>query len=370
MKSDRFITGVVDSGMARTRTRWLSAALYLLCAGLPGHLLAQVDTWVDQQAKSLNELYLDLHRHPELSYHEVETSKRMAQELSAAGATVTTDVGGHGVVGVMQNGDGPTVMIRTDLDALPVAERTNLPYASEVAVTDKSGRTVGVMHACGHDIHMTCWVGVARFFGSHLDQWSGQLVFVGQPAEERGAGAKAMIEDGLFERFPKPAYALALHVFPQIPAGCVAVRPGFAMANVDSVDITLHGRGGHGAFPHQAVDPIVEAARLVLDLQTIVSREVDPTEPAVITVGSIHAGTKHNIISDSCTLQLTVRSYTDEVRQLLLDAIRRKAQAAADSANAPPPTISVSEGTPALFNDEALFGGCAPRWKQHWERRV
>ena len=342
------------------RTIVASLALFLVWWSWPSLATAQVESWIDQQTKYLNDLYLQLHRHPELSYHEVETAKRLAEELSAAGATVTTDVGGHGLVGVLQNGEGPTVMIRADLDALPVAERTNLPYASEVEVPDKSGHLVGVMHACGHDIHMTCWVGVARFFGSHLDQWSGQLVFVGQPAEERGAGAKAMIEDGLFERFPKPQYALALHVFPDLPAGCVAVRSGFTMAHVDSVDVTIYGRGGHGAFPHQAVDPIVEAAKFVLDLQTIVSREVDPTESAVITVGSIHAGTKHNIISDSCQLQLTVRSYTDEVRQLLLDAIRRKAKAAAESVGAAPPSISVSEGTPALFNDQELLTRIRP----------
>lgn len=345
-----------------TAVRWIACCLIgsLWCQ----RAASQVEVWVDEQAKYLNELYLDLHRHPELSFQEVETAKRMARELAEAGAAVTTDVGGHGVVGVMQNGEGPTVLVRTDLDALPVAEKTNLAYASQVKVADKSGKRIDVMHACGHDIHMTCWVGVARYFGSHRDKWSGNLVFVGQPAEERGSGAKAMIEDGLFERFPKPDFALALHVFPDLPAGCVAVCPGPSMANVDSVDVTMYGRGGHGAFPHQAVDPIVEAAKFVLDLQTIISREMNPTESAVITVGAIHAGTKHNIISDSCKLQLTVRSYTDEVRQMLLEAIRRKAKAAAASANAPAPTVSVSEGTPALVNDPQLLAQLRPALEQ------
>lgn len=245
-------------------------------------------------------------------------------------------------------------MLRTDLDALPVAEQTGLPYASKVRTRDERGATVGVMHACGHDLHMTNLVGVARYLAEHRDQWSGTVVFVCQPAEERGAGADAMLADGLFARFPRPDYAVALHVDSGMPTGRIGYHAGFAQASVDSVDIRIKGRGGHGAYPETTIDPIVIASRLVLDLQTIVSREIKPIEPAVITVGSIEGGTKHNIIPDECRLQLTVRSYSPEVRQQLIDAIRRKAAAAAASAGAPEPEVEVSEGTPALYNDPEL----------------
>ena len=314
--------------------------------------------------KYLSDLYLHFHRHPELSYEEKETGERLARELEKAGAAVTRQFGGYGVVAVLTNGDGPTVMIRTDLDALPVTERTDRPYASTVTTQDAEGNSVGVMHACGHDLHMTNLVGVARFLANHKDGWSGTALLIGQPAEERGAGAKAMIDAGLFTKFPKADYALALHVIPDLPAGTIAIRAGYTMANVDSVDVTLHGRGGHGAYPHTTIDPIVQAAKFVLDVQTIVSREVKPLEPAVITVGSIHAGTKHNIISDRCHLQLTVRSYSDDVRQQLLDGIRRKAQAAADSVAAKAPTVEVSEGTPSLLNDAALVERLRPVFQQ------
>jgi hippurate hydrolase len=279
---------------------------------------------------------------------------RLAAEWKQAGYEVTTGVGGHGIVGILKNGTGPLVMLRTDLDALPVTEATDLVYASKVRVKDQAGNEVGVMHACGHDVHMTSLTGVARFLASHKDLWSGTLMLIGQPAEERGAGAKAMLEDKLFERFGKPDYALALHVDATIPAGSVGYRGGFAMANVDSIDIIIKGKGGHGAFPHTTIDPIVQAAELILSLQTIVSREVKPIEPAVVTVGSIHGGSKHNIIGESCHLQLTVRSYTDEVRTLILESIARKAKAIALANRAPEPEILVSEGTPALFNDEKL----------------
>ncbi len=327
-------------------------------------LPAQDPAWLNGELASLNQLYLYFHSHPELSYDEKETSARLAKELSHVGAEVTPNVGGHGVVGVLKNGEGPTVMIRTDMDALPIVENTDQPYASTVKVTDKSENTVGVMHACGHDLHMTNLVGVARFLSQHRALWSGTALFVCQPAEERGAGSQAMIDDGLFDRFPKPDFALALHVFPDLPTGYVALRAGYVMANVNSVDVTLHGRGGHGAFPQSTVDPIVQAAKYILDLQTIVSREVNPIEPAVITVGSIHAGTKHNIISDTCELQLTVRSYSDEVRALLLEAIERKAKAAAASVNADEPTISISEGTPSVFNDEDLVERIRPVFEE------
>jgi len=332
-------------------------ALIVLFVGLlnPSNVTAEdPEDWLSSNLQPLLKLYIHFHRNPELSFEEKETAARVAKELKDVGATVTTDFGGHGVVGIMENGDGPTVMVRTDLDALPVVEQTNLPYASTKQVKDADGNTVGVMHACGHDVHMTTLVGVARFMAAHKDEWSGRLMFIGQPAEERGAGAKAMLKDGLFEKFTKPDYALALHCSPVVPTGSVSLRSGYAMANVDSVDIELFGRGGHGAYPHTTIDPIVQAAKLILDLQTIVSREVKPIEPAVVTVGSIHAGTKHNIISDNCHLQLTIRCYSDEVRNLLIESIKRKAKAAAMSVGAKEPVVSISEGTPALSNDDNL----------------
>jgi len=315
---------------------------------------AALRTWTREALPGLVELYRHFHAHPELSLFERETAARVADEWQAAGFTVTRGVGGHGVVGLLVNGPGPTVMLRTDLDALPVVEQTGLFYASRVKVEDQAGNVVGTMHACGHDIHMTALIGAARYLAGHKDRWRGTLMLVGQPAEERALGAKAMLADGLFTRFPKPDVGLALHCDAALAAGAVGCRAGYAMANTDSVDVTLFGRGGHGAYPHTTVDPIVEAARFILALQTIVSREVRPTEAAVITVGSIHAGTKHNIIADSCELQLTVRSYADEVRSGLLAAIERQAKGIALAMNAPEPVIRVTEGTPALFNDEPL----------------
>ena len=280
----------------------------------------------------------------------------MAGELRKIGFDVTTGVGGNGVVAVLKNGPGPTVLIRTDLDALPVTEKTGRPYASSVRVRDKAGNDVGVMHACGHDIHMTCWVGTARTLAGMKDRWSGTLVFIGQPAEEVGAGARMMLDDGLFKRFPKPDFALALHCDSRLPTGHVAYTEGMALANVDSVDITVHGRGGHGSAPHTTIDPIVIAARVVLDLQTIVSRENNPLDPCVVTVGSIHGGTKHNIIPNEVKLQVTVRTTKDTVRKHTLEAIDRIVKAAAAAAGAPTPDIKIrmEEFTPALTNDSAL----------------
>lgn len=320
----------------------------------PGAGDAGLAAWAAAELPTLVELYRHFHAHPELSLHEQETAARVAAEWEAAGFTVTRNVGGHGVVGLLENGAGPTLMLRTDLDALPVVERTGLAYASRVKVQDRSGNEVGVMHACGHDIHMTCLIGAARYLAARRDGWRGRLMLVGQPAEERVMGAQAMLDDGLFTRFPKPDFAVALHCDARLAAGAVGCRAGYALANSDSVDVTLHGKGGHGAYPHTTVDPIVQAAQFILAIQTIVSREVPPTEPAVITVGSIQAGTKHNIIGDRCDLQLTVRSYSDEVRGRLLAAIERKARGIALSMNAPEPTVTVTEGTPALFNDDTL----------------
>lgn len=315
---------------------------------------ASLDEWLPNELTKLEELYRHFHQHPELSFHERQTAARLGDELETLGATVTRNVGGHGIVALLENGQGPTVMVRTDLDGLPVIEKTGLVYASQVQTKDDSGNDVGVMHACGHDVHITCLIGVARYLAANRSAWQGTLMLIGQPAEERGAGAAAMLGDGLFEKFPRPDAAIALHVDSALAAGQVGYRPGYALANVDSVDITLRGRGGHGAYPHTTIDPIVQAAQLVMSLQTIVSREVKPTEPAVVTVGSIHAGTKHNVISANCKLQLTVRSYSDKVRQQVISAIERKTRAVAEGAGAPEPEIVVSEGTPALYNDPAM----------------
>ncbi|MEM6366307.1 MAG: amidohydrolase, partial [Planctomycetota bacterium] len=306
--------------------------------------------WFDQNASSFVSLYKKLHQNPEVSFFESETAATLAETWSQAGYDVTTDVGGHGLVGILHNGDGPTLMLRCDLDGLPVSEQTGLPYASTKQVTTASGESTFTMHACGHDIHMTNLTAVAKFMSAHRDQWSGTLMIIGQPAEERGAGALAMLEDGLFTRFEKPDAAVAIHVAADLPAGTIGYRAGYSQANVDSVDITMRGRGGHGSKPEMTVDPIMQAAELVTSLQTIVSREIKPTDPAVVTVGSIHGGTKHNIIGDSCHLQLTVRSYDSGVRSHLLDAIERKANAVAMGCPAPETHGCIYEGTPTVFN--------------------
>ncbi len=317
--------------------------------------------WVSTESSNLVELYRWFHQHPELSNHEEETAAKLAEQWKQAGFEVKTGVGGHGIVGVMKNGPGPTLMLRTDMDALPVTENTGLVYASQAKFENGDGSHTGVMHACGHDIHMTNLTGVAQFLGSHKSDWSGTLVLVGQPSEERGEGARRMLEDGLYTRFPKPDMALALHCDGALATGRVGFRPGYSLANVDSVDVTMHGRGGHGAAPHTVIDPIVQAAEFIVSLQTLVSREMNPIEPAVVTVGSIHGGTKHNIVGDSCLMQLTVRSYSPTVREKLLTGIRRKAEAVAAGANAPPPTVTVrDEYTPALFNDEKLVERVVP----------
>ena len=310
---------------------------------------------IDSLYPDLEKLYIDLHQTPELSLHEEKSSAKMAARLKALGYEVTTGIGGFGVVAIMKNGKGPTVLLREDMDALPVEERTGLAYASKVTTKDDSGATVSVMHACGHDVHMTSLVGAAALLAKAKDRWRGTLFLVAQPAEEKGSGAEAMIKAGLFTRFPKPDFAIGFHDDANLPAGKVSLLAGYANANVDSVDLTIYGRGGHGAYPHTTVDPIVLAARTVMALQTIVSRETKPTDPAVVTVGSIHGGTKHNIISDEVKLQITVRSYKDEVRKRLLASIDRIAKAEAAAAGAPkPPKMEVLEGTNAVYNDPAL----------------
>jgi amidohydrolase len=303
----------------------------------------------------LEALYRELHQNPELSFQEEKTAARLAERLRKLGFEVTQKVGGHGVVAILRNGKGPTVMLRTELDGLPVEEKTGLPYASKVVAKDDSGQSVPVMHACGHDVHMTAWLGTATLLARAKDRWRGTLVMVGQPAEERGSGARRMLEAGLFTRFPKPDFALALHNSASAAAGTIEYVPGHALASVDSIDVTLHGKGGHGAYPHTTVDPIVLAARTVLSLQTLVSREKSPLEPAVLTVGSIHGGTKHNIIPDEVKLQLTLRTYKPEVRKQLLAALERMVNAEAQAAGAPrKPEVSITEGTPATYNEPEL----------------
>jgi amidohydrolase len=310
---------------------------------------------VNAMYADLEAFYIDLHRTPELSTHEEKTSAKVAARLKAAGYEVTDHVGGFGVVAVMKNGKGPTVLIRADMDALPVLEKTGLPYASTVTVKNDAGVVVPVMHACGHDVHMTSLVGAAMLLAKAKSRWKGTLVLVGQPAEEGGPGAGAMMEDGFLTRFPKPDFAIALHDDPRLPGGMIGYTPGFAMANVDSVDITIYGRGGHGSSPQNTVDPIVTAARMILAFQTIVARENDPQDPAVVTVGSIHGGTKHNIIPDEVKLQLTVRSYKPEVRRKLLAAIERIAKAEAQAAGAAKePFVRITNGDDATYNDPAL----------------
>ena len=349
-------------------------ALATACqAASPGaeSLRAAVAAKVESEFQSLLGLYTDLHRNPELSLMEERTAGVIARELRAVGAEVTTGFGGgYGVVGVMRNGPGPVVLLRADLDGLPVQEETGLPYASTRRTKNLAGQEVPVMHACGHDVHMTCLVGAARALAALKERWSGTLVLVGQPAEETGVGARVMLAAGLYRSFPKPDFAIALHDSATLPAGTVGVIEGFAMANVDSVDITVRGIGGHGAYPHTTRDPVVLAARIVLALQTIVSRENRPIDPVVITVGSIHGGTKHNIIPDEVKLQLTVRSYADDVRARTLEAIRRVCRGEAIASGLPEDrmplvTVSETEYTPATFNDPALtrrLRGTFERW--------
>jgi hippurate hydrolase len=296
-------------------------------------------------------LYFDLHRNPELSSHETRTAEKLAAGLRELGYEVTTGVGGTGVVGVLKNGSGPVVMLRTELDALPVEEKTGLAYASTVRTKDDSGAEVGVMHACGHDIHMASWMGAARIMASTRNQWRGTLVVIGQPAEETVSGAARMLADGLFTRFPRPQYALAAHDDPRIPAGVIGYHAGPILSNVDTLRITIYGAGGHGARPETTVDPIVIAARTVLALQTIVAREISPFDSAVVTVGTLHGGTKNNIIPSEATLGLSVRSLTDPVRARLLKAIERIAKGEAAAAGAPQePRIERIEGANALIN--------------------
>jgi hippurate hydrolase len=300
-------------------------------------------------------LYLDLHEHPELSTHEVQTASKLAAALRSAGYDVTEHVGGTVIVALLKNGAGPTIMLRTELDALPVEEKTNLPFASKVHTKDDAGRDVPVMHACGHDLHMASLLGTAEIMARSKNTWHGTLMLIGQPAEETISGAKSMLADGLIRRFPKPDVAVALHVGNAFPAGVVGITPGTYNTNSDSVRITIYGKGGHGAMPHTTVDPIVIAARTILSLQTIASREVKPGELAIVTVGYIRAGTKNNIIPDQAEMGLTIRTFKPEIRQQVLSAITRITKAEAAAAGAPrEPLVERYEGTNRVYNDPPL----------------
>ncbi len=332
----------------------LTATALLACTALAAPSSKPVATARDVARVSLqvDQLYEELHRHPELSNQEAQTAARLARELEALGIEVHRDIGGHGVVGVLANGPGLTLLLRTDMDALPVAEATGSPFSSTVRARDESGNDVPVMHACGHDLHMAAWVGTARYLAQQRSQWSGTLLLVAQPAEEKLSGARALLNDGLLQRFPRPSAAFAIHVHDQLPVGSVGYTLGPFAASADSVDLVVHGRGGHGAYPHFTVDPIVIASRIVLALQTIVARENDPFDPAVVSVGSIHGGTKHNAIPDSVKLELTVRTYKPETRTRVLAAIGRIARAEAAAAGAErPPTLTITEGTATAVSD-------------------
>lgn len=333
----------------------ICAALILLS---PLAHAASLDLNLTQSMPNIEKLYLDLHQTPELSYHEKQTGQKLAKELKKLGFTVTDNVGGYGVVGLYKNGKGPTIMIRTDTDGLPIVEQTGKPYASKVTVKNDSGATVGVMHGCGHDIHMSSFIGTAEQLISHKDQWQGTLMMVAQPAEEVGGGAKAMLKEGLFSQYPTPDHVIALHVSASVPAGKVSMKNEYTMASVDSVDITVKGKGGHGAYPHTTIDPVVIASRIVLALQTITSRELSPLEPSVITVGSIHGGSKHNVISDEVKLQLTLRSYNPEVRLQQIAAIKRISKGIALSAGLdesliPEVYVHEDESIPSTYNNPA-----------------
>lgn len=302
-------------------------------------------------------LFTHFHQNPELSFLEVETAKRMAAELKMAGATVTTGVGGTGVVGVMKNGEGPTLLLRADMDGLPVPEKSGLQYASKVTQKGLDGQTYPVMHACGHDTHITAMVGTARRLAAMKDRWRGTVLFVVQPAEERVGGAKAMLEDGLYTRFSKPDYAIAFHVAAELPTGRIAASEGLQYASADSIDITVNGVGAHGASPHTGKDPVYIASQIVVALQSIVSREIAPLTPGVVTVGAFHAGFKHNIISDRADLQLTVRANDEETRAKIIDSVRRIAANVARAHGVDEdrlPVVNVSEGTPTTINDAQL----------------
>jgi len=324
---------------------------------------------IKKSIPEITKIYKHLHQNPELSYLENKTSKLLAEKMQLFGFEVTENFGGTGVVAVLKNGEGPKILIRTDMDALPVLEKTNVPYASKVMQVDIEGIERPVMHACGHDIHMSVWLGTAKYLSEHKKEWKGTLLMIGQPAEERGGGSKAMLEDGLYSKYFVPDYGLALHVNSSLPAGKISYCPGYAMANVDMASIKLIGKGGHGAYPHTTIDPIVMASQLVVDLQSIVSREIAPVDAAVVTVGSFHGGTKGNIIPTEVNLELTIRSYKDNVREHLISAIQRKAISVASSFGVEKekyPIFKLRDTyTPALYNNPALTNSVVAKLKEN-----
>lgn len=326
-----------------------------------GNAQAPTPAEIDAIYPAIETFYIDLHRNPELAFQEVRTAAKLAEHAKALGYEVTTGVGKTGIVAILKNGAGPTVMLRTELDALPVEEKTNLPFASTATTKNAAGQTIHVMHACGHDVHMSAWAGTARWMAEHKDRWKGTLMLVGQPAEEGGSGgALAMLKDGLFTRFPRPDFALSLHDDDTMPAGTLGYHAGPFRSMADAVNIIVHGRGGHAAMPMNTVDPIVLAAKIVMSLQTIVSRENTPTDPVVITIGTIRGGTQRNVIPDQVEMQLSVRTYTAEVRRKTLAAIRRIARGEAIAAGAPrEPEVIVTGGERAtesvVYNDPALI---------------
>ena len=333
------------------------------------------DPAIQAELPSLMKIYRDLHQNPELSRRETRSAAILAAEARKLGYQVTEKVGGTGVVAVMKNGPGPTVLVRADMDALPVEEKTGLPFASKVRAKTDSGLDTAVMHACGHDTHMTAWIGFARRMAALKANWSGTLVLIGQPAEEVGAGAHDMLADGLYTRFPKPDYALAFHDSASLPAGSIGVTPGYALANIDAVDILVKGVGTHGAAPNLGKDPVVLASQIVLALQTLVSREIDPRSPAVVTVGTFHAGTKRNIISDEAKLELTVRNYDPETRAQLLEGIKRIARGEAIAAGLPEDkmpvvTVRTDERGNATYNDEGLANHALALFKTKFGNRA
>ena len=353
--------------MTEGKTTIILVAACMLLAAMPPAANAedtaaekQLKEWIESEYPSLEATYKHLHAHPELSLQEKETSALVARELTAAGYEVATGIGGFGVVGVLRNGEGPTVLLRGDMDALPITEATGLPYASTVRATDSQGREVGVMHACGHDVHTTVLIGNALALAALREHWSGTLVIVAQPAEEGYGGAMLMFDDGLYERFPRPDFALALHCAPSLPAGTVGYTEGQALAGTISLGITVKGRGGHGALPHTTKDPIVIAARLILALQTIVSREIDPNEMTVITVGEVHGGTAANIIPNEVKLKLNLRFASSEVMEQMMAAIERECRGIAISAGLPEELMPVVERAndpnPPVYNDPELVG--------------
>src|SRR6267142_471323 len=327
--------------------------LVTLLAAAPS--TAQTRAEIDAYYPELKTLYEDIHRNPELGFQEVQTAAKLAARLKALGFEVTAGVGRTGIVGLLKNGAGPVVMLRTELDALPVAEKTGAPFASTVVTKNLAGATVPVMHACGHDLHMTAWIGTARWMADHRQQWHGTLMLVGQPAEETSGGAEAMLKDGLFERFPKPDYVIGLHDDDTMPSGTIGFHPGPFRAISVSPAVTLYGRGGHGAMPYNTIDPVVMAARTVTALQTIVSRENNPMDPVVLTIGTIHGGTQANVIPDEVTLGLNIRTYSEETQARVLAAVARIVKGEAAAAGAPrEPTITRPEAGHVVVNDPAL----------------